>query len=150
MAYTLKFAVKKQQLVDYPVMALEGLWWSGDMGAFQAGRRDDWKWTMMIMQPDIITPEWVEAARAEALRKKPVPALEAVRLGTFHEGRSVQIMHIGPYAAEAPTIARMHAFIAEQGGVPNGRHHEIYLSDPNRAAPEKLKTILRQPFRPAG
>jgi hypothetical protein len=102
---------------------------------------------MMIMQPDLITAELVEAARVEAAKKKDVPALPKVRFERFHEGPSVQIMHIGPYSAEAPTIARMHAFIEENGYVPNGKHHEIYLGDPRRTAPEKLKTVLRQPVK---
>ncbi|MBZ0290236.1 MAG: GyrI-like domain-containing protein, partial [Anaerolineae bacterium] len=148
LSYTLKFAIKKQQEIDYPVMALEGLWWADDMTAFTAGDRDRWLWMMMIMQPDFVTVEQVEAARAEAAKKKDLPALPKIRYEPFHEGLSVQIMHIGPYSAEAPTIARMHAFIEESGHVPTGKHHEIYLGDPRRTAPEKLKTVLRQPIKP--
>lgn len=148
LSYTLKFAVKKQQGIDYSVMALEGLWWAEDMSVFTAGNRDRWLWTMMIMQPDFITAQQVEVARAEAARKKDLPVLPKIRFEAFHEGLSVQIMHIGPYSAEAPTIARMHTYIAENGYVPSGKHHEIYLGDPRRTAPEKLKTVLRQPIKP--
>lgn len=148
LSYTIKFAVKKQQEIDYPVMALEGLWWAEDMTAFTDGNRDRWLWTMMIMQPDFIGVDQVEAARAEAEKKKDLPALPQVRFMNFHEGLSVQIMHIGPYSAEAPTIARMHTYIEESGHILTGKHHEIYLGDPRRTAPEKLKTVLRQPIKP--
>jgi len=99
----------------------------------------------MIMQPEYVSEALVEQIRDEVARKKALPALSRVRFETYDEGLSVQIMHIGPYDAEAPTIARMHDYIMEQGYALRGKHHEIYLSDPNRTAPEKLKTILRQP-----
>ena len=99
----------------------------------------------MIMQPEVVTPQVVEAARAEAQKKKPSPALANVRLERYAEGPCAQVMHIGPYAAEAPTIQHLHAFIAESGFQLRGKHHELYLGDPRRTAPEKLTTILRQP-----
>jgi hypothetical protein len=149
MSYTLKFASKKELGIDYTVMALEGLWWADDMEAFTLGAKDTWQWTAMMMQPDHITPEFVEAARAELARKKDVPALPRLRYETFHEGLSVQIMYFGPYADEGLTIARMHAFIQDNGYTFNGKHHEIYTGDPRTAAPEKLKTVIRQPIKRA-
>jgi len=119
------------------------------MAEFDLKAKDKWQWTMMVMQPEWVTAEIVEEARAEVRRKKNPRALPRLRFGEYHEGLSVQIMYIGPYADEAPTIARMHAFIEAEGYVPNGKHHEIYLSDPRRTAPEKLKTIIRQPIRKA-
>ncbi len=147
LAYTLKFAVKKAQQIDYGVMPLEGLWWVPDMATFSVERKDEWLWTMMILQPDFITAEQVEAARAATARKKDLPALDKVRFDVFHEGLAVQILHVGPYAAEGPTLEQMHAFIQKNGWVISGKHHEIYLSDPIRTAPDKLKTVLRQPIR---
>ena len=149
LSYTLKFALKQAEGVNYRVAPLEGLWWSDAMDAFLIGERDKWRWTMMIAQPSVVTLEWVERASEEVRRKKNPPALQLVRFASFHEGLAAQIMHIGPYATEAPTIQRLHDFIHAQGGVFDGRvqkHHEIYLGDPRRAAPEKLKTVIRQPF----
>jgi hypothetical protein len=147
-AYTLKFASKKALGMDYVVPPLEGLWWAEDMDVFTASSdKSTWDWTMMIMQPEWVTQEMFEEAVAQVEKKKNPPALPRLRLETYDEGSAVQIMHIGPYAAEGPTIARMHAFIAENGYEPAGKHHEIYLSDPRRTAPEKMKTVLRQPIR---
>ncbi len=148
-AYTLKFASKKQLQRDYVVMPLEGLWWAEDMIEFSQDDKDAWDWTAMIMQPDWISAEMVEEAKEAAARKKDLPALPKLRFESFREGLAVQIMHIGSYADEAPTIARMHAFIEENGYQLAGKHHEIYLSDPRRTAPEKLKTVLRQPVKQA-
>jgi hypothetical protein len=149
MSYTLKFTLKRAEGVNYKVAPLEGLWWSEDMAVFTAAHKDDWRWTMMIAQPSVVTPAWVEQTLDEVRRKKNPPALPLVRFESFHEGLAAQIMHIGPYAAEAPTIQKLHEFIHAQGGVFDGRahkHHEIYLGDPRRSAPEKLKTVIRQPF----
>jgi hypothetical protein len=146
LAYTLKFSYKKAGVLDYPVMPLEGLWWAEDMAAFTEAKRDAWLWTSMIMLPDQVTAEAVEEAREEAGRKKRLPALPAVRLERFQEGRAAQIMHIGPYSEEGPTIARLHEFIRERGAQLRGKHHEIYLGDPRRTAPDRLKTVIRQPF----
>lgn len=152
LAYTLKFMSKRELDRDYGVPPLEGLWWAEDRTVFAAkGNRDSWQWTMMIMTPEWLGREQFEWAAAEVKRKKNPAALDRVRLETFHEGLSVQILHIGPYSAEGPTIARLHGeFIPQQGLVENGEHHEIYLGDPRRTAPEKLKTILRQPVRKVG
>lgn len=147
LSYTLKFMVKKLKGgVDYGVMPLEGLWWADDMSTFLDGKKDQWKWTAMIMQPEYVTRALFEKAREDVKKKKSLPALERVRLESFCEGRSAQIMYLGPYSAEGPTIQRIHAFVREQGGKLTGKHHEIYLGDPRRTAPEKLKTVIRQPF----
>ncbi len=144
-SYTLKFMLKKAQGLDYVVPPLEGLWWM-QMADFDPERRDDWRWTLMIPQPEQVTKELLADAVAAALKKKPLPALEKLRLEIYDEGQAAQILHVGPYCDEAATIDRLHAFIQEKGYHFCGKHHEIYLSDPRRTAPEKLKTILRQPI----
>ena len=144
-SYAVKFASKRELERDYVVMPLEGLWWADDHTVFAAGRKSDWDWTMMIRQPDWLPPELWDAAR-EKTSKKNLAALEAVRLETLAEGTSVQWMHIGPYDDEAPTIARMHDWIAENGYVETGNHHEIYIGDPRRVEPAKLRTVVRQPI----
>jgi len=144
-AYKLKFMSKKEKGMDYIVPPLEGLWWVENMEEFTTEDKSAWDWTMMIMQPESVTQEMFEEALKEVEKKKDPPALSRLRLETYHEGPSVQIMHIGPYDAEGPTIARMHAFIDENGYEPAGKHHEIYLGDPRKVAPERLKTVLRQP-----
>lgn len=149
-AYKLKFMSKKESGKDYIVPPLEGLWWAEDMETFTAQRdKSAWDWTMMIMQPQSITPAMVAEAVKQVEKAKGLPALSKLRLETYHEGLTVQVMHIGSYDQEGPTIASMHAFAAENGYELAGKHHEIYLSDPRRVAPEKLKTVLRQPIRPA-
>lgn len=146
-AYTAKFAVKRApEGIDWGVMPLEGLWWTPDMAQFTTAEKSAWDWTMMIMQPDCVTTEVFEDARAKAAEKKPLDAIGNVRLESLTEGPAAQIMYIGPYATEGPTIELLHAFIAEQGYERSGKHHEIYLSDPRRTAQEKLKTIIRQPL----
>lgn len=145
LSYTLKFTAKKEKAIDYPVMALEGLWWT-DSGRFDMASRTEWNWTAMIMQPEFVTPALFRRAVEEVRRKKNSKALAVTRLEAFCEGLSAQIMHIGPYSAEGPTIERLHNYIREAGGQPRGKHHEIYLGNPSRAAPSKLRTILRQPF----
>jgi hypothetical protein len=146
-SYTLKFEFKKNHGVDYPVMPLEGLWWADDMEVFRMEKRDDWNWTLMMMQPQVVKRSHVKAAVDQAA-KKDLPALADMRFEPYREGMSAQIMYLGPYADEGPTIRRMHAFIEESGYAPRGKHHEIYMGDPRRSAPEKLKTVLRQPVEP--
>jgi hypothetical protein len=148
-AYTLKFTFKKERAIDYPVMALEGLWWADDPSFFMSGRRDEWKWTALIGLPDFVTKKDVGAAVEAAKKKGQLPRFPEVRLETFAEGRSAQIMHIGPYDAEAPTIERLFKFVADEGYRLRGHHHEIYLGDPRRSAPERLKTIIRHPVERA-
>ncbi len=145
-AYTLKFMSKlrKQNAIDYTVMALEGLWWV-ENGTFDIAQPGNWRWRAMIMQPDHITPEMFADALSQLRKKRSSASLEKLRLDRFAEGLCIQTMHIGPYAIESATLERMHGFAAENGYSPSGKHHEIYLGDPRRAAPEKLKTVLRIP-----
>lgn len=149
-AYWLKYALKRApDGLDFTVMPLEGLWWADDAAAFSAARKEEWQWTAMIAQPDAVTTDMLAAAKADLGRMKDLPALDCLRLEKFAEGRAAQILHIGPYSEEGPTIARLHAFIRERGYTFDGRrqrHHEIYLSDMRRTAPSRLKTIIRQPF----
>jgi len=147
LSYTLKFMVKKgEKGVDYGVMPLEALWWADDMSAFTTGNKDAWKWTLMIMQPEFITPKMVKEATEEVQRKKKPVSLPLARFEACKEGKAAQIMHIGPFSAEGPTIEKVHSFIENNGSRRIGKHHEIYLSDIRRAAPEKWKTIVRQPM----
>jgi hypothetical protein len=144
-AYTLKFMSKRRgkDPIDFGIMPLEGLWWAeGDFDLRQPG---DWRWTMMLMLPDHITPAMLETAQAQLQAKKDNPAIGRLRLERFEEGLCVQVMHIGPYADEPRTLDRLHAFAWDGGYALRGKHHEIYLGDPRRTQPERLKTILRQP-----
>jgi hypothetical protein len=145
-AYTLKFMVKKAQGIDYGVLPLEGLWWMDDMTQFSVKRKSEWKWTSMIMQPKYVTVDMVPVAFEQAAKKKQLPALSKTRFDSFHEGKAAQIMHIGPFAAEAANIQKIHAKILGSGHQLSGKHHEIYLNDLRKTAPEKLKTVLRQPM----
>ena len=145
-AFPLKFALKKAIDKNYSVMPLEGLWWVPDMREFTATNKDAWLWTAMILQPPEVTQDLFESVRADA-GKKDLPALTGMRLDTYAEGLAAQILYFGPYADEGPTIQRLHAHIHEQGGTLHGKHHEIYLGDPRRADPAKLKTIIRQPYK---
>lgn len=145
-SYHLKFAIKKgPQAIDYVVMPLESLWWTDDMRNFSPQRKEEWNWTAMILQPDFVTEEDVRAAVEAAGKKKELPALPLLRFEKFREGPAAQLMHIGPYSEEGPNIRRVHDYIREQGMRLRGKHHEIYLSDPRRTAPEKWRTIIRQP-----
>jgi hypothetical protein len=150
LSYALKFASKQQLGIDYGVMPLEGLWWVDGLLPVDptSSDRTMWKWTLMIMQPDHITTEFYEAAVDSVRRKKNPELLSNCRFESHDEGCAAHIMHIGPYSAEKPNIDRVHAHIAEHGGQPSGKHHEIYLGDPRKSAPEKLKTVIRQPFKP--
>ena len=145
LAYTLKFSVKKGEAMDYVVMPLQGLWWVDDMKQFSVTRKDEWQWTLMIMQPAMVTASLVESCRSELARKKDLPALAQVEFAAFDEGKAAQVLHVGPFSDEGPTIERLHRFIEAQGLKLTGKHHEIYLSDIRRAAPAKWKTIIRQP-----
>jgi hypothetical protein len=146
-SYAARFALKRAGVIDFGVMPLEGLWWASDMAAFSVDDKSAWDWTMLIMQPDEVTAGVLADAKVRAAAKVPVTALERLRLERYAEGLAAQILHVGPYSAEGPTTASLHAFIAEQGRELVGKHHEIYLGDPRRSAPEKLKTIIRQPMR---
>ncbi|MGG7604271.1 GyrI-like domain-containing protein [Massilia sp. BKSP1R2A-1] len=145
-SYTAKFMLKKgPAAIDYAVMPLEGLWWADDLSSFISNDRTQWKWTMMINQPDLVEDSVIHAALAQVGEKKRLPALDALRLETFHEGRCAQVLHVGPFSEEGPTIARVHAFIEERGALA-GKHHEIYLSDIRRGDPSRWKTVIRQPM----
>jgi len=147
LSYTLKFMIKKSDIgIDYGVLPLEGLWWADDMSSFIKDKKDDWKWTLMIMQPELVKKEMVVKAIEEVRKKKDPVALPLVRFESFSEGEAAQIMHIGPFSEEGPTVEKVHTFIGNSGRQRSGKHHEIYLSDIRRAAPEKLKTIIRQPM----
>ncbi len=146
-SYTLKFMVKQRKTdpVDYPVMALEGLWWVND-GHFDIRVAGNWNYTVMILQPEVVTPEVFAEALVQLRKKKgEQPGFSRLKLETFQEGLCVQTMHIGPYAEEPATVDRMKAFAKENGYTLSHKHHEIYLGNPLRADPTKLKTILRHP-----
>jgi hypothetical protein len=144
-SYTAKFMVKKRTQVDYAVMPLEGLWWADDMSAFITNDRSKWRWTMMIMQPHVVAPQVIEESIAEVMRKKALAAVSELRLETFTEGSCAQVLHVGPFSEEGPTIQRVHDFIAGRSALA-GKHHEIYLSDVRRADPRKWRTVIRQPM----
>jgi hypothetical protein len=152
-AYTLKFSAKLRTVdpLDYPVMALEGLWWVED-GSFDIQKPGNWKYTVMIMQPDQITEEMFMDALGQLRKKKgEQPVFSRLRLDSYHEGLSVQVTHIGPYSTEPDSVEKMHAFMQANGyqdlvGL-GGKHHEIYMGDPRRADPARLKTVLRHPVK---
>jgi hypothetical protein len=152
LAYHLKFLSRNELDRDYRVMPLEALWWSDDMAVFTSARdKSRWRWTLLNLVPDWIGPDHLDTARSAVARKGGAPRLDAVRLERYDEGLSVQTLYIGPYDDEAPVLAALHdEFIPARGLRMTGRHHEIYLSDARRTAPEKLRTILRQPVVEAG
>ncbi|NED97714.1 hypothetical protein G1H11_20655 [Phytoactinopolyspora alkaliphila] len=147
LAYTLKFASKRVLGRDYVVMPLEGLWWADDMEAFTTSRdKSQWDWTLMIMIPDWIDQNMFAGAVEQVEAKDGPRRLHEVRLDSLSEGRCVQTLHVGSYDDEAEVLARIHReFIPDNGLRMVGKHHEIYLSDSRKVAPEKLRTILRQP-----
>jgi len=149
LAYTMKFMLKARGVTEAVPMPLEGLFWADDMSAFMKARRGEWKWTLMLLQPAAVDAKLLQKARAELLRKKKGAKLPTVRLRRFAEGTCAQVLHLGPYAEERPTIAGLHRFIEESGYALTGKHHEIYLSQPGRGDPAKMKTVIRQPVRKA-
>jgi hypothetical protein len=146
--YGIRFGRKKAGLDTFTIGPLEGLWWIEKGEDLSVGEPDDWVWTAMIWVPDFVTADEVAEEVAKAQAKKPNPALAGLRLDLLNEGLVVQIMHVGPYADEQPNIDKMHAMAAEQGLIQSGKHHEIYLGDPRRRAPEELRTIVRHPVAP--
>lgn len=146
LAYPVKFASKAAGR-DYAVPPLEGLWWADDPAAFRGARRDEWRWRMLLRLPEWVTGPEVEAQRDRALAKASAAArVEVVELT---EGRCLQTLHVGPFADEASTLARLHDEVMPEGGLTfAGPHHEVYFSDPRRADPERMRTLLRQPVRP--
>jgi hypothetical protein len=146
LSYTAKFLVKKSVLaVDYTVMPLEGLWWADDMEHFSVENKSNWKWTMMILQPEYVSEELLDEAREKSRTKLGRAVLTQIRLETFPEGHCAQILHIGPFSEEGPTIEKVHQFIEARGKL-TGKHHEIYLSDIRKADPARWRTIVRQPL----
>lgn len=147
-SYALKFMIKRSELqIDYGVLPLEGLWWTDDMSKFNAVNKDKWKWTSMVMQPEHVSKDFFETAVAQVKKKKKLIALSDMRFEGYNEGKAAQIMHIGPFSDEGPTIDRLHSFIRDNNYEPKGKHHEIYLSDFRKTAPDKLKTAIRQPIK---
>lgn len=148
LAYAIKFVCKRNQIEDFGVMPLEGLWWAEDMRGFATADKRNWLWTAMIMQPPAVTTELFARAVEQVAAKHSPRLLSSVRFERYDEGRAAQVLYVGPFSGEGPTIERLHAFIAEQGGhlETAKHHHEIYLSDPRRTEPSKLKTIIRQPY----
>ncbi len=149
-AFKTKF-LSKAKGKDYVVPPLEGLWWADNMEDYRSGNRDKWKWTMMIMHPDWITNDLIEEAIEITKKNKPELSnhLDKLKFERYAEGQCAQIMHLGPFSEEGPTVDKVHKFIEDQNGKYDGlnqKHHEIYLSDPRRAKPENMKTIIRQPF----
>ena len=149
-SYTLKFMSKNELGQDYVVPPLEGLWWADDMSSFAKGNKGVWKWTAMIMVPDWIKKPMVKAAVKAVSQKKEISKLVELRHETLKEGKCVQILHIGPYDKEGPMLNKMHnEFMPANGLIFNGKHHEIYMSDPRKVAPAKLRTVVRQPVKKA-
>jgi hypothetical protein len=147
-AYAVRFALKRDGIVAYPVMPLQGLWRGSANDYLITQDRDAWSWTMMIMQPPQVTPDLVTQAAVTTTSKRPSPAVKRIGLRDFEEGPSAQVLHVGPYREETATIARLMAYIGERGHEVSGTHHEIYLSNPSRTPPKRLKTIIRYPVRP--
>jgi hypothetical protein len=148
-SYAARSAVRRGGEPAFKVSPLEGLWWAEDLSTFGSGDKSAWDWTMMIRQPDAVTDDLVARLVDEVAAKKDLPAVRDLRLVGFEEGAAAQVLHVGPYATEGPTIARLHDFIRQHGFVFDGhrhKHHEIYLGDPRRAAPERLRTLIRQPY----
>lgn len=147
-SYTVKFMMKQEHGRDYTVMPLEGLWWGTPRGKmhFTKEDKDQFIWMSMIMQPDFVTPELMQEGIKRAVKKKPLPSVDKLRFETYDEGLSVQMLYFGPFADEGPTIERMHQHAFDEGYQLRGKHHDIYLSDFRRTAPEKLKTVIRHPI----
>jgi hypothetical protein len=146
-SYPIVMTLKRTGRSDLKVRPLEGLWWAEDVAAFDPTTEDraSWQWTMMIRQPYGVPTDIENAAMAKMATKIGSAVADRVRIEEFEEGRCVQLMHLGPYAEEGPDIARLHHFAAAQSLHLQGHHHEIYLSDPRRCAPQKMRTVLRHP-----
>ncbi len=146
LSYTLKFMIKNENLsIDYGVLPLEGLCWAEDMSRFTVEDKSNWQWTLMIMQPEWVTANLVTKGIEQIEKKKNLRLLSVARFESYAEGKAAQTLHVGPFSEEGPTVEKVHHFIEENGFQRRGKHHEIYLSDIRRAAPEKWKTIIRQP-----
>ncbi len=148
-SYRLRALAKEAGLTPWRVMPLEALWWAHDLAAFRDEDRAAWQWTALIVQPGVVNDAAVASAVTVARQKGKAPSADALRFALLDEGQAMQVMHRGPYSAEAPTIDALHMAIGERGLTLRGAHHEVYLSDPRRVAPEKMRTIIRQPVAPA-
>jgi len=146
LAYGIRKELKDRTGDAYTVMPLEGLWWVEDMEQFSVEDKSDWQWTAMICQPEMVTEDLLADIAPIVVEKKRLESGHLVRLDEYDEGQAAQILHLGPYSEEAPTIERLHQFIEDEGYELRGRHHEIYLSDPRKVEPAKVKTIIRQPI----
>jgi hypothetical protein len=146
-SFTTKFIMKKEHGEDYVVMPLEGMWWADDMNNFSVDDKSDWKWKSLVMQPEFVKEEHLKQAEEKVAKKKDLPSLDKIEFIELDEGLSAQILHIGPFSEEGPTVEKLHEAIEENSYDFNGHHHEIYLSDIRRAKPEKLRTIIRQPIK---
>lgn len=146
-SYKTKFIMKKEHQKDYVVMPLEGLWWTDDPDNFSVDDKTNWNWKSLIMQPDFVKKEYFKQAKEEVAKKKNLPSLDKIEFIKFDEGLSAQILHIGPFSDEGPTVKKLQSKIEENSYDFNGLHHEIYLSDIRKAKPEKLRTIIRQPIK---
>ena len=145
-SYSVKFTIKRGSLaIDYGVMPLEGLWWADDMSKFSVEDKSNWKWTLMIMQPEFVTNAMIDTAIEEIRKKKNPAAISKLRFESLSEGKCAQILHIGPFSEEGPTVEKVHQYI-DSKSKRTGKHHEIYLSDIRRADPAKWKTVIRQPM----
>lgn len=148
LAYRIKFSIKQsEKAIDYSVMPLEGLWWADDMSKFSVEDKSSWKWTLMIQQPEFVSEEIVKQCTKELQLKKDLVALSKIRFQFFEEGNAAQIMHIGPFSEEGPTVEKVHQFIEKNDSERIDKHHEIYLSDIRRGNPANWKTVIRQPMK---
>ena len=147
-AYTTKFALKKAGREDFVVPPLEALWWADDEAAFEENRRDEWQWTLMVILPDHVSDEDLRGTLAELEKKGKLTDVHGrMRTEVLEEGQAVQCLYVGPYDSMGDTISAMQEFAESKGLEFAGKHHDVYLSDPRRTAPEKLKTVLRRPVR---
>jgi hypothetical protein len=146
LAYGIRKELKSRTGDAYTVMPLEALWWVADMTQFNVDDKSDWQWTAMICQPDLATAVLLAEIGPAVIEKKQLASGHLVRVDEYHEGKAAQILHLGPYSEETPTIELLHDFIAVEGYERRGLHHEIYLSDPRKVEPTRVRTIIRQPI----
>lgn len=149
--YSLAYGVKKLsklQTRDFTVPPMGGLWWFNGSKSVLEVDPGEWNWKLLIHLPDFVKPKTVEEARTEVLKKKKLHLVKEIVFEKFEEGKSIQILHIGPYSAEEPTVEKIRELMKKQNLKQNGHHHEIYISDPKKVSPEKLRTIIRYPVMP--
>lgn len=144
-SYTIKFMIKKSLEFDYGVMPLEGLWWCDNMDEFTVENKENWQWKLLIMQPECVTKEIYEEAAKKVGCEKELVSINKLEFESYDEGLAVQMLHVGPFADEGPTVDKLHKFIMDNGYKMSRKHHEVYLSDTRRSNPQNWKTIIRQP-----